>query len=185
MQVSTLTLGDTLNYTTSVPDYSAANGWVLKTRLVPRSTGSAVSLVSTADSTDPSLHRTSQTAAQTAAWTAGVYSWFAYVEKGSEQYKVGEGTITLNPNPRTASTLDNRSDAQIALDYVTTALSGKANGAVMSYRIGDRELRSYPMVELIALQTQLQTAVKREKRAVLLSKGMADPSKVYVRVARA
>jgi hypothetical protein len=181
----TITLGFTLNFSTAVADYPADASWVLHYRMVPRSGGSPVELTSTPDPADTALHRITSAAAVTAGWTAGVYSWQSWVEKATEKYEIDSGQVTLRTNPITASTLDNRSDAQIALDYVTTALSGKANGAVMSYRIGDRELRSYPMVELIALQTQLQTAVKREKRAVLLSKGMADPSKVYVRVARA
>lgn len=185
MQVSTLTLGDTLNYTTSVPDYSAADGWVLKTRLVPRSSGSAISLVSSQDGTDPSLHRTQATAATTAAWTAGAYSWFAYVEKGVEQYKVGEGQITLAPDPRVVATLDNRSTAQIGLDAVRALMQGKATSGQMSYRIGERELRSYGMEELVVLESRLSVQVKAEQRAVALASGMADPRKYAVRVARA
>lgn len=180
-----ITLGFTLNYTTAVADYPASSGWVLHTRLVPRSGSGAVDLVSSADATDPTLHRTSASAATTAGWTAGTYSWQSWVESGGEKYEVSSGQVTLRANPITAGTLDNRSDAEIALDYVTTALSGKASSAVMSYRIGERELRSYPMGELIALKDQLQTEVKRERRAAALAKGLADPSKVYVRLARA
>lgn len=181
----TLTLGFTLNFTTAVADYPANASWVLHYRLVPRSAGSPFEWTSTSDSVDPELHRVQVNAATTAGYTAGVYSWQSWVEKAGEKYEIDSGQVTLRSNPITASTLDNRSDAQIALDYVTTALSGKANGAVMSYRIGDRELRSYPMPELLSLQSQLQTAVKRERRAAALGKGLPDPSKIIARVTRA
>lgn len=183
MQVSTFTLGDTLNYTTAVGGYSAADGWVLKTRLVPRSSGTAISLSSTADSVDSSLHRTSVTAATTAGWTAGTYSWFAYVEKGAEQYKVNEGVITLAPNPRTATTLDNRSTAQTALDNIRAILAGRANDGVLSYRVGERELRRYTMAELITLESKFAQDVKREVDAARLAAGLASKRRTFVRFA--
>ena len=183
---ATITLGDTLNYTTAVVDYTADNGWVLKTRLVPRVAGpSAISLTSAPDSTDPSLHRTQATTADTAAWTAGTYSWFAYVEKGTEQYKVSEGQVILAPDPRVVSVLDNRSSAQQALDAIDAALAGSTSPTVLSYRIGERELRNYAPDELAARRSQLVTQVKRERRAIALAKGLADPSKSFVRMANA
>lgn len=180
-----ITLGFTLNYTTAVAEYPASSGWVLHTRLVPRSGSGAVDLVSSADTTDPALHRTSASAATTAGWTAGTYSWQSWVESGGEKYEVSSGQVTLRANPITAGTLDNRSDAQIALDNVRAILQNKAESGTLSYRIGERELRSYSMGELLTLKGQLVTEVKRESRAAALAKGLADPSKFYVRVARA
>jgi hypothetical protein len=182
---ATITLGDTLSYTTALSDYPAISGWVLKTRLVPRSAGSPISLVSSPDSTDPSLHRTTAAAATTAAWTAGNYSFFTYVEKASEQYKIDEGQIKLAPDPRTATTLDNRSDAAKALEAVDAFLSGSTSPAVLSYRIGDREVQYFSSAELSDKRAQLVVQVKRENRAKLLSKGLADPSKSFVRMANA
>lgn len=180
-----ITLGFTLNFTTTVAGYPANESWALHYRMVPRTAGAAVELTSSPDSVDPTLHRISQTAATTAGWTAGTYSWQSWVEKAGEKYEVDSGVVTLRANPIVASTLDNRSDAKIALDNVNAKLSGSTNATVLSYRIGERELRNYPMPELLALRSSLITQVKREARAAALAKGMPDPSKVYVRVARA
>lgn len=181
----TITLGFTLNFPTAVAGYPANASWVLHYRMVPRSTGAAVELTSSPDSTDPTLHRVTASAATTAGWTAGIYSWQSWVEKAGEKYEIESGVVTLRTNPITASTLDNRSDAQIALDNVNAKLSGSTSATVLSYRIGERELRNYPMPELLSLRSTLITQVKREARAAALAKGLPDPSKVYVRVARA
>lgn len=189
MQAS-INLGDTLNYTTSVPDYPASDGWVLNTRLVPRpgfAGAVPVSISSSADGDDPSLHRTSVSADDTSAWVAGEYSYFCFVEKTStgERYRVDEGQITLAPDPLLSTELDNRSAAEQALDAVTAAINGRATSVQMRYRIGEREVQFYAATELVALRSQLVTQVKRERRAKAMAKGLADPSKYAVRMANA
>jgi hypothetical protein len=188
MQAS-ITLGDTLNYTTSVPDYPASDGWVLITRLVPRPgfAGSVISISSSADGDDPDLHRTSVDADTTSAWVAGTYSYACFAQKASsgERYRVDEGQITLAPDPLTATSLDNRSAAEQALDAVTAAINGRATSVQMRYRIGEREVQFYAATELVALRSQLLTQVKRERRATALDKGLADPSRYAVRMSNA
>lgn len=178
-----LILGDTLNFATSVAGYSAADGWVLNYRLVPRgTTGAAISIACTAEGAN---FRAQVTAAATAAWTAGTYSWHSYVTKAAESYSVATGSIELIANPRTASSgLDLRTAAETALDAVQAVLQGKATSGTMSYRIGERELRSYSIPELLQLQSQLAADVQRERAAALLAAGRPDPRKVYVRMNR-
>jgi len=179
---STLVTGDTLNFATSVDGYLASGGWTLKFRLVPRLSGTAITLVSAADGDQ---HRVQVTAAVTATWAAGVYSWASYVEKASESYSVESGVVTLLPNPRVVgSNLDVRSDAEVALDNVDAAIKGKASSLVLSYRIGERELRSYSMTELLALRAHLMTQVRLEQNAARVAKGLSSTDKIYVRMGR-
>jgi hypothetical protein len=188
MQAS-ITLGDALNYPTSVPDYPATDGWELLTRLVPRPgfAGSAISISAVADSDDPSLYRTSVGADVTAAWTAGQYSYECFVRKTStgERYSVDRGQITLAPDPLTATELDNRSAAEAALDAVTAALMGRATSVQKSYRIGEREVQFYEATELVSLRSQLVTQVKRERAATAMAKGLANPQRYAVRMSNA
>jgi hypothetical protein len=188
MQAS-INLGDTLNYTTSVPDYPASDGWVLVTRLLPRpgSAGSAISISSSADGADPSLHRTSVDADTTSAWVAGQYSYACFVRKTSsgERYRVDAGQITLEPDPETITELDNRSAAKQALDAVVAAIHGRATSVQMRYRIGEREVQFYSAEELKGLRSDLRVEVARENRDAALAKGLPDPRKSYLRMANA
>ncbi len=186
MDLESITLGDTLNFSTTVPDYEPGDGWVLKYRFVPRSVGSAISVSTTQDTEDPGSHRFQVAAADTAAWTAGAYSWFSYVENsGGERHSVGEGQVTFNPDPRTASTLDNRSSARVALDNVRAMLSGKASSGVLSYSIGGRTLQSYSIPDLLQLESKLVADVKREDQQDAIASGRPSQRRVFVRAARA
>jgi len=180
---ATITLGDTLNYPTTVLGYAADDGWVLKTRLVPRVAGpAAFTLTAVPDSTDPSTHRTQVTASETAGWTAGTYSWFAYVEKGTEQYKVAHGQVILTPDPRVVATLDSRSAARIALDNVRAVISGNASAGILSYTIAGRSLERYSMADLLKLESSLKAEVQREENCAAMAAGLPSRRKTYVRL---
>lgn len=178
-----LVLGDSLNFATAVNGYSAADGWTLHYRLVPRGAGTPIDISSSAEG---AAHRVQVIAATTGAWTAGAYSWHSYVTKGAESYTVGTGSTELLPNPRTTTSgLDLRSSAEQALAAVQAILLGKATSGTYSYRIGERELRSYTMQELLQLESKLKVEVKRERRYTALAAGMPDPTRVQVRLGRA
>lgn len=185
MQSASIFVGDTLNFTTYVRDYLPSDGWVLKFRLVPRSAGAAITITTTQDASDLSLHRAQVAAATTAAWTAGEYSWHSYVEKGAESYSVSAGQITLKPDPRVVSALDNRSTAQTALDNVRAMLNGKATSGVLSYSIAGRALQSYSIEELLKLEAKLVADVQREQQAADMAAGQPSRRRVMTRLARA
>jgi hypothetical protein len=73
-----LIVGDTLSDTVAVPGYPASEGWTLKYRLIPRTSGAAIRFGTTADG---DAHVLLVDAAITAAWVAGEYNWAAYVER--------------------------------------------------------------------------------------------------------
>lgn len=181
-----LILGDTLNYATTVAGYAASDGWTLYYRLIPRTSGSAIEITSSADDADPSAHRVEVVASTTTGWTAGIYNWHSWVAKASEKYSVGSGVITLVADPRTATApYDLRSDAQIALDNVRAVIQGKASQDVLRYQIQGRSLERYPMSELIALESKLSAQVAREQEAVNLSAGLASKRRIFLRLGRA
>jgi hypothetical protein len=186
MQSERLILGDTLNFATSVPDYLPTDGWVLKFRLTPRTGTGAQTLTTVQDSADSSLHRLQVSAAETAAWTAGVYSWFSYVEKASttEKYSVDEGVVTLVADPRTATTLDLRSAACIALDQAKAALAAWTP-TTKRYRIGDREMEFQTQGDIVRLINYWEIEVRREQNAERLAEGLRTNRRVFVRLSRA
>jgi hypothetical protein len=160
-----LAAGTTLKFTVTLADYSAADGWVLSYRLAPRVSGSAIDITATASGTD---HLVNVAKATTANWAAGTYTVAAWVDNGTDRYSVDTeaGEIVITPNPATlAAGADQRSQAEIALANVQSLLQGKASSGTMEYTINGRQLRSYPLPDLLRLEAKLKTDVDRERVA--------------------
>jgi hypothetical protein len=181
-----LVVGDTLNFTTSVPGYPADEGWTLHFRLIPRVSGSAIEVTGASDDDDPSLHRIEVAASVTAAWTAGVYSWASWVSKALESYSLSKGAVTLLPDPRVSTApLDLRTEAEIALDDAETALATWTPSAMTrSYTIGSRSMTFSTRDEIKGTIDHWKAKVQRERRAARLAKGLPDPSKTFVGLGR-
>lgn len=180
-----LFLGDSLNFTTSVADYLPSDGWTLKFRLIPRVSGAAISITTTQDTTDSSLHRAQVTAATTAAWAAGIFNWASWVEKAAEKYSVSQGVITLRADPRTSSApYDLRSDAQIALDQARAAFAGWSP-TTKSYQIAGREMVFNSAAEILSVISYWENQVLAETNAAGMAAGLKSRRKVMVRLGRA
>lgn len=180
----TLRVGDTLDFTTTLVDYPASAGWVLTYRLIPRLSGTPISIVGTAVDDD---HRTSATASTTASWTAGEYSWVAYVDLAGEHYVVDEGTVTLLPNLSIATAYDGRSQAEVALADAKAALAEfqSSGGRVKSYSIAGRSMEFDAAGDILKLVSYWQIEVTREQAAKAVAKGLADPRRIYLRAGNA
>lgn len=183
MQQQELIAGTTLSFATSVPEYPASAGWTLKYYLRRRDAVGAIDLTADADGDD---YRVEVAAATTAAWPAATYGWESRAEKGTEKYPVASGQIVVLPDIATSTgAYDSRSKAEQALEAVDAMMLNKASSAQRRYRIGERELESYGVTELLALRSHLAIQVKRERRAQALAEGRPDPAKTYVRINRA
>lgn len=168
-------IGDNWSHTESLSAYPASAGWVLKARLVPRTSGTAIAFTYAATGDDHVA-----TVADTTAWGVGSYSAIQWVEKSGQVVTVSQSVIQLLPNARTATTLDSRSANQIALDNVRASLQANASQDVLRYSIGGRSLEHYSVAERLELLNHLVAEVKREQAG-------ATPGrrKVYAAVARA
>lgn len=176
-----LIVGDTLNYATTVVGYSAADAWVLKYRLIPRGSGSAIEITCTADG---ELHRAQVSAATTSAWATGTYTWASWVEKAGEKYSVANGSIVLLADPRTAtSTYDLRTDAQIALDQAKAALKAWTP-TTKRYSIAGRDMEFNSASEIIGLIAYWESEVAKETNAIALASGQRSRRQVFVRLNR-
>lgn len=173
--------GDTLNFTTAVADYPASNGWTLTHRLIPRTSGTAIVLTSAADSEDPDLHRTQATAATTAAYAAGNYSWVAYAAKGAERYTVAQGAIEILANPGAVSAMDLRTHARKMLEAIEAWLESK-DPAVAEYEIAGRRMKYIPPSELIKLRSRYQLEVSGEDASARLAAGLGGGRRIQFRV---
>lgn len=179
-----VTAGRTLNFTTSVADYPASDGWTLNYAIVPRSGSGTYTLAGAADSADPTLHRVQASAATTAAWAAGTYSWASWVEKAGEKYEVDSGTLQILPNPSSATTLDLRTVAQKALDDAKAALAAWTP-TTRRYQIGGRMMEFHTAADILPVVDYWKTEVAREEAASRKAKGLPDKRRVFLRLGRA
>lgn len=97
-----LVAGDSLAFNTQIADYSAADGWVLRYRLVPRGGGVAIGLDTVPSGVD---HRVQINSTITALWVPGAYDWVSYVSRGAERFTIERGQCAVLADPLTAATL--------------------------------------------------------------------------------
>jgi hypothetical protein len=180
-----ITAGFTLDFVTATPDYPASAGWTLKHRLMPHTVGiTPIDLSATATGDD---HRTTATAATTATWTAGIYAWVSWAEKGTEKQPVDAGEITVKANPLTATSYDTRSTAQKALADAEAALANfqATGGRVKSYSIGGRSMEFDDAAGLLRLVSYWKKEVARELAAAADAKGQPSTRRIYLRATNA
>ncbi len=169
-----ITAGDTLSWQITLSDYPASAGWVLHYAII--SSLNKYTLDGTASGDD---HLISATAAATASYVAGQYSWQAYVTKAAERYTVGSGSIKILPNLAAAvGSYDNRSHVKKTLDAIESWLESK-NPAVSEYEIAGRRMRYIPIPDLLKLRDRYKMELRAEEAAK--SSGIAGKNKLQVR----
>lgn len=121
----------------------------------------------------------------TGGFDAGLWTWQAIATSGSVQYTAGRGQFTVKATLEYSGTpgaFDDRSRAQIDLDYVEAAIRTLAQGGVVQeYTIGGRSLKRYKMAELLQLRDALKAEVDRERRAEKVKQGLGNPGVTRVR----
>lgn len=177
-----LRAGDTWKWTRSLADYSAAAGWTLKYRF-RHPTAAGFEIVASASGSDFAI---TVAAATTAAYTAGKYTWQAWVEGGSsEKYSVDEGTLAVLPDYRSgtaSATLDDRSHARKVLEAIEAVIENRASRDQESYKIADRELKRTPLADLLKLRTRYQAEAAAEEAAEKIANGLQTGRRLLVRM---
>ncbi len=179
-----LTVGDTVDFLTTVADYPASAGYTLKYRLVPRTSGTAILLTATASGDD---YRTQASPAISSGWTAGEYSWSGWVEKTGFRQIVESGLCTILPDPSAVTAYDGRSQAQKALDDANTALANfsSTGGRVKRYSIAGREMEFDSAADILQLVNYWSNEVSRENAAAAVKAGAPNPRRIYLRMSNA
>lgn len=183
MEPTSLTAGDTVQWTRSLSDYPASAGWVLKYRLI--NAAGKIDITAGASGAD---HLVNVAAATTAAWAAGTYAWHGYVEKGAERYTIGTGSIVIRPNlAAEAAGFETRSTAKQILDELEAAYKDYATngqGLVQRYTIGGREMWFKSAADFIQQIEYWRKQVQDEAVVESMAKGLGNPRRLFARFAR-
>jgi hypothetical protein len=175
-----LIAGDTLNYRVAVRNYPSSEGWVLKFRLVPRTSGAAaIELEAQAADSDEYLVRALSSV--TSAWAPGQYGWSSWVQNNQgERYTVESGHLQVLPDPATvAAGTDLRSQARRALDDARAAFAAWSP-LQKRYKIADREREFNSPAEILVVLRHWEQQVLVEERLA----GRAEPvsRRIYTRI---
>lgn len=176
--------GDTLQFATTIADYPASDGWTLKFRLIPRTGGDAIVITAATDDEDADAYEVSVSAATTAGWSAGEYSWAAWVEKDVEKFTVdgwvshdqryrGGDSIAIKPDPRTIAAFDNRSHVRKVLDAIEAVIENRATLDQEEYTINGRSLKRTPLDDLVGLRRRYQNELATEDASERVAQGLA------------
>lgn len=179
--------GDTFAF--DVPAFSDAIGtainsgiytltWFARTNI----NNQAATIVGT---TEGSGWRVTVSAATTASFEVGLWTWQAIATYSTLQFTAGRGQFAVKASAKYASTpgaFDDRSRAEIDLNYVETAIRTLAQGGmVQEYQIGGRMLKRYKMIELLQLRDSLRNEVAMERKAEKIRQGLGNPGLAKVR----
>lgn len=181
MEQTQLIAGDSLNFYREASGYLATAGWTLRYRLVPRTAGGSVRLIT--GTPNGAGWDVQAPAIDTASWAADVYAWAAWVEQGAESYTVAQGQLEVLPNPRTITAgADTRSATRKAKDDTWAAYLA-FDPSRRRYVINGREMEFNSQAEILTKYRQLEVMVAREERAAgqLSAASNAMGGRIYIR----
>lgn len=169
--------GDTWTWKRLLADYPAGT-YTLKYRLI--NAVGKIDITAGASGTD---HLVTVTAATTAAYPPGDYTWTAWVEKTGERYTIGSGTVIVKPNIAGLAAFDARTEAAIILDQLMAAYTSytASNGHVAEYEIAGRRMKYRSSAEILEQINVWEARVAAEKRAERIAAGLGAGNRIRVR----
>jgi len=130
-------------------------------------------------------HLVTITAATSAAYAAGKWSWQSYATSGALRYLVDDGLLQILPNySAQTTTLDTRSHARKCLELIEAAMQGRLPDGLDGYNIGGVDIRMIGLAQLRVMEDQYRADVIREEQAENISKGLGSGRNIYVRFGR-
>jgi len=172
-----ITAGDSFTWQRTLADYPAGT-WTLKYRLI--NAAGKIDITATASGTD---HLVSVAPTTSDDYTAGTYTWTAWVEKTGYRITIGGGTMEVKPNIAALNTLDARTDAALIVDQLMAAYKSytASNGHVAEYEIAGRRMKFRGSAEILDQLNHWRAILASEKRAERIAAGLGGGNKFLVR----
>jgi len=173
---SQVTAGDTVQWTKTVSDYPASDGWILTYALL--SEKNKINITGSASGQD---HAISVSASTSEDWIPGTYQWQSYVTNGSERHNVGSGTLKVLANFAAKSASDQRSWAKRTLDNIEAVIEQRATMDQMEYTIEGRSLKRMSISDLLTFRDRFKALYQQELDAQNLGTGRPGKNRIFVR----
>lgn len=177
----TVSAGNTIQWTKSVSDYPADQGWVLSYAFVS-TVGNKFGVTATASGSE---FLVTIAASTSAGYVAGTWTWQAYVSKAAERFLVDSGSMKILPDySAQATTLDTRSHARRCLELIMLAMEGRLPDGLDGYSIGGVDIRMIGLAQLRELYDKYLSDVMSEDAADRIANGLGSGRNIYVRFSR-
>ena len=124
------------------------------------------------------------TSADSATMDAGNWWFQAKATKSDDEVTTYEGQIEVKAQltyTGTPGAYDGRSQAQVDLDSVKSAIRSIIANKAAEYTIGDRTFKYADLGELRRRESQLKAEVVRERKANMIANNMGYPHNLFVR----
>jgi hypothetical protein len=173
--------GDTIKWTKTLADYSAADSWILSYSIRGSIDvdDSDVTVSTHSNGTDFSVVIASTF---TSTMTAGTYWWLARVTLSGEVFTVDQGTFTVTTDIQAADggSFDGRSAVKVRLDSVQSAIDTLITNKMASYNLDGRTTTYLDLPSLMTERDRLKQEYASEIRAEKLGNGL-KPGLVRIR----
>lgn len=157
------TAGDTVSFTKSLSDYSAADGWALTYAFRGFGLTAKDFGPSTADGSD---HLVEITAAQSAGLVPGRYSVGGYAILADERYEIYRGFITVEKNLMTVTEgEDTRTVARRILDNLNAVIEKKASHDILNSSVEGTTIGRLTPEQLFLFRDRYAAIVAEEEAA--------------------
>jgi len=111
-----------------------------------------------------SQHRVTATAANTASWAPGLYSYSVRATDGVDVFEVESGQLEILADLTSAAAgHDGRTHAQRTLEAIEAVIERRASLDQERYRINNRELYRTPIADLLKLRDLYRAEVRRDQ----------------------
>ena len=124
-------------------------------------------------------------AATSGAMNSGLWFFQAVATKSGDEVTLYEGQFEikkkLSYTGTPGSDFEGRTQAEIDLEAVTTAIRSIIANKASEYTIGDRTFKYADLSELRRRESQLKAEVVRERKANMIANGLGDPHNLFVR----
>jgi len=169
--------GDTVQWTKSIPDYPATDGWTLTYDFqLPGSTASPITFNASSSGAGYSVTLAKGT---TDDWTTpGDYLWTSTVGNGTARHTVERGTVTIVSDPAAAY---GATHATRTLAIIELALEGRLPRGLEMYTIGGQQVQRISSEALSRLRDKYKAEVKAEIDAARVASGLASHKTMWAR----
>lgn len=154
--------GDSIHFTKSLSNYSAADGWTLAYRLLSQKGLAAQTIAAVASGTGFEIQVASAT---TATWAEGEYWLIGYVTLLTERVQIYQGKFTVKPNPAIASHFDGRTYLQRILALLEEVIEQGVIREVIRYSYGGVTTEVQSMKDALDARDRIKALVVQEEAA--------------------
>ena len=143
----------------TLSNYPADDGWSLKYKGLNASGNIEINAAA-----DGSEYLITLTPAATAAYTAGTYQFYKYVEHpDGQKYQISTITIDVLTNPIAANTLDTRTHARKMFEALEALELGRADKVQKSFSIAGRAIEYLSPEEIIKWKNHYKRIMMTEE----------------------